>query len=378
MTSATLSNNQQLVDESVFKLFLRYSLPTIAAMLVTGIYVAVDGIFIGQFIGEDGLAAIMIAYPIGSVLYALGNLVGMGASSLVSINLGQKNAENAQKIVGNAFSLCLLMTLLTSALGLIFADDILHWLGAKEPILSMASTYLRWYFALGGFAILTMAFSTLLRNDEQPKLVTGIMILGGLLNIVLDWLLIVVIPWELTGAAIATMLSQAVTAFLCLQHFFRDRTRLRITLASMMPSASIIRDVFQIGTPGFLMYLYLSVVLTFHNMAFLSLNSTVHVAAYAIVSYIEAFFYLIFEGIALGMQPITSFNYGANRLDRVKASRDIAFASTMVIAAFGLLFVYIWPDILVAAFSSENPALEATAVEGMRLYSGACQWKVYC
>ena len=155
---------------------------------------------------------------------------------------------------------------------------------------------------------------------------------------------------------------------LCLQHFFRDRTRLRITLASMMPSASIIRDVFQIGTPGFLMYLYLSVVLTFHNMAFLSLNSTVHVAAYAIVSYIEAFFYLIFEGIALGMQPITSFNYGANRLDRVKASRDIAFASTMVIAAFGLLFVYIWPDILVAAFSSDNPALEATAVEGMRLY----------
>ncbi|ODA33910.1 MATE family efflux transporter [Veronia pacifica] len=368
MTSAFETSDQQLVEQPVFKLFLRYSLPTIAAMLVTGIYVVVDGIFIGHFIGEDGLAAIMVAYPIGSVLYALGNLVGMGASSLVSIKLGQKLPGAAQKIVGNAFLLCLLMTFLTSVLGLFFADDLLHSLGAKEPILSMASTYLRWYFALGGFAILTMAFSTLLRNDGQPKLVTGIMILGGLLNIVLDWLLIVVIPWELTGAAIATMLSQAVTAALCLQHFFRNGTRLKITLNSMLPSAAVLRDIFQIGTPGFLMYLYLSVVLTFHNMAFLFLGSTVHVAAYAIVSYVEAFFYLVFEGIALGMQPITSFNFGAERIDRVKESRNIALASTIVIAALGMLLVYVSPELLVAAFSSHNPVLEETAVEGMQLY----------
>lgn len=223
------ASHLSLKEDSIGRLFLRYTMPTIAAMLVTGIYVAIDGMFVGHFIGENGLAGIMLGYPIGSILYALGAMIGMGASALVSIKLGEGNEGEAKNIVGNALSLCVITSLITCTLGVIYGEPLLRWLGAEGEILQMASDYLFWYFTLGAFPIISMAFSALLRNDGQPNRVTLIMILGGVLNVVLDWLFIVVIPWELTGAAIATMLSQLATALLCLQHFFSDKSQLRIT-----------------------------------------------------------------------------------------------------------------------------------------------------
>lgn len=369
--SITASNNSQplsLSDASIFSLFWRYTLPTIAAMLVTGIYVAIDGMFVGHFIGEQGLAAIMLGYPIGSTLYAVGAMIGMGASALVSIKLGQNDTAQAQKIVGNALILSILASALLSVTGLLYGRDILLWVGAEGPILEMASDYLFWYFLMGSFAVISMAFSSLLRNDGQPKRVTYIMIFGGILNIVLDWLLIVVFPYALTGAAIATMLSQAATCLLCLQHFFSDKSTLRIGWDSIRLKLDTVVQILQLGTSSLLMYLYLSVVLVLHNKAFLWVGDAIHVAAYGIVSYTEAFFYLIFEGIALGIQPITSYNTGAGLHDRVIQARNIAFGVTLLIAAIGLLVIYGLSDWVVYLFAGDNPTLKPEAINGMYRY----------
>lgn len=365
---STSSPPLSLRDDSIFRLFWRYTLPTIAAMLVTGIYVVVDGMFVGHFIGEDGLAAIILGYPIGSILYALGALIGMGASALVSIKLGENNTEQARRIVGNAFSLCLIAALCFCAAGVVLGDNILTWVGAEGHILAMASDYLFWYFSLGAFAILSMAFSSLLRNDGQPNRVTCIMIFGGILNIVLDWLFIVVIPWELTGAAIATMLSQAATSLLCLHHFFSDQSSLRIRWDSIKLKLDTCLQIIKLGTSSLLMYLYLSVVLLLHNKAFLLVGKPIHVAAYGIVSYTEALFYLIFEGIALGTQPITSFNTGAGLTERVRQARNLAFAVTLAVAAIGITAIYGFPEQIVYLFAGDNPALQPVATNGMFLY----------
>ncbi|MEC6797186.1 MATE family efflux transporter [Photobacterium sp. S4TG1] len=357
-----------LRDDSIFRLFWRYTLPTIAAMLITGIYVAVDGMFVGHFIGEDGLAAIMLGYPIGSILYAIGAMIGMGASALVSIKMGEDNTQQARYIVGNALTLCIVASLIFCSLGLLFGQDILVWIGAKNHILTMATEYLFWYFIMGGFAIVSMAFSALLRNDGQPNHVTLIMILGGVLNIVLDWLFIVVIPWGLTGAAIATMLSQAVTCILCLHHFFTDKTELRIDWDNLKIKWDTVFQILKLGTSSLLMYLYLSVVLILHSKAFLLVGKPIHVAAYSIVSYTEAFFYLIFEGIALGTQPIVSFNTGAGLKDRVIKIRNLAFTITLLIAAIGVIILYSIPDTVVYMFAGNNPLLQPEAVKGMSLY----------
>ncbi|KJG59821.1 multidrug transporter MatE [Photobacterium kishitanii] len=366
----TVSTTQPLSlrDDSIFRLFWRYTLPTIAAMLITGIYVAVDGMFVGHFIGEDGLAAIMLGYPIGSILYAIGAMIGMGASALVSIKMGEDNTQQARHIVGNALTLCIIAAIIFCSFGLVFGQDILIWIGAKDHILAMASEYLFWYFTMGSFAIVSMAFSALLRNDGQPNRVTLIMILGGVLNIFLDWLFIVVIPWGLTGAAVATMLSQAVTCILCLQHFFTDKTQLRIGWDSLKIKFDTVLQILKLGTSSLLMYMYLSVVLILHNKAFLMVGKPIHVAAYGIVSYTEAFFYLIFEGIALGTQPLVSFNTGAGLKDRVAKIRNLAFMITLLIGVIGVVTLYSIPEAVVYMFAGDNTALQPEAIKGMSLY----------
>ncbi|MGE6649938.1 MATE family efflux transporter [Shewanella colwelliana] len=361
-------NDQSLATDPIPKLVWRYTIPTILSMLVTGIYVAIDGMFVGHYLGEVGLAGMMLAYPIGAVLYAVGALLGMGGASLVSINLGRNDVERARKILGNTFTLCIVAGLFFATVGTLLADDILVLLGAEGEVLSSATDYLFWYFALGFFPIISIAFTALLRNDGRPGFVTYVLILGGCLNAVLDWLLIVVFPYGLVGASIATMISQAVTGLLCLQHFFSDKTRLRINVEQMKLTWDHCLNIVKVGFPSFLMNLYLSIVLTLHNMAFLWVGGPIHVAAYGVVSYTEALFYLVFEGIAFGTQPIFSFNAGANRFDRVFKTFKIAVIMTLVTAAIGLLFIYIVPEYLVYIFAGDNAQLTPVAIEGMRLY----------
>lgn len=361
-------NDQSLATDPIPKLVWRYTIPTILSMLVTGVYVAIDGMFVGHYLGEVGLAGMMLAYPIGAVLYAIGALLGMGGASLVSINLGRNDVERARKILGNTFTLCIVAGLVFATVGTLLADDILVLLGAEGEVLSSATDYLFWYFALGFFPIISIAFTALLRNDGRPGFVTYVLIFGGCLNAVLDWLLIVVFPYGLVGASIATMISQAVTGLLCLQHFFSDKTRLRINVEQMKLTWDHCLNIVKVGFPSFLMNLYLSIVLTLHNMAFLWVGGPIHVAAYGVVSYTEALFYLVFEGIAFGTQPIFSFNAGANRFDRVFKTFKIAVIMTLVTAAIGLLFIYIVPEYLVYIFAGDNAQLTPVAIEGMRLY----------
>ncbi|MCL2914244.1 MATE family efflux transporter [Shewanella corallii] len=367
-THSVSETEQRLLSDPVPKLFWRYALPTVLSMLVTGIYVTVDGMFVGHYLGEQGLAGMMLAYPIGAILYAVGSLIGMGAAALVSINLGQGDRDKARRFVGNAFTLALLSGVLFALLGTTLSPHILNSLGAEGAVLESANSYLFWYFALGVFPILSLTFTTLLRNDGRPEFVTGVLIFGGVLNIFLDWLFIVVWPYGLAGAAVATMMSQAATAGLCMYHFFSDRTRLRIDLEQMKLTLDNCFNIARVGLPSFLMNLYLSIVLTLHNMAFLWVGGPIHVAAYGIVSYTEALFYLIFEGIAFGAQPILSFNAGAKRYDRVKQARRIGFISAAIIAVIGLVFIYSKPDWLVYMFAGDNPELAPVAIEGMYFY----------
>ncbi|MGB6190362.1 MAG: MATE family efflux transporter [Aeromonas molluscorum] len=350
------------------RLCLRYVTPTVAAMLVTGVYVTIDGIFIGHILGQDGLAGMMLAYPICAVLYAVGALIGMGASARVSFLQGKGESQLARLIVGNALLLVLLASLLLSGIGLLYGEGLLRWMGAEGAVFDAGVAYLDWYALLGVFAVLSMAFTALLRNDGHPGLTTWILVAGGVLNVLLDYLLMAVLPWGLAGAAIATMLSQAMTGGLCLWHFLSRRSQLRIRWDSLRPDWRQIGQTLRLGFSSFLMYLYLSVVLAMHNKAMLAVGTSLHVAAYGVISYTEAFFYLIFEGIAMGIQPIASFNAGAGLWHRVIRIRNLALGTTLIIALLALFPLYLWPEGAVYLFAGDNPALLPVATLGIWLY----------
>ncbi len=350
------------------RLFWRYVTPTVAAMLITGIYVTIDGIFVGHVLGQDGMAGLMLAYPICAVLYAVGALIGMGASSLVSFYLGQGNPAKARHIVGNALVMVLLTSLLLSVIGIRYGEPMLAWMGAEGEIFTAGLAYLQAYAWLGVFAVLSMAFSSLLRNDGRPGFVTIIMVVGGLLNVLLDYLLMVVFPFGLAGVATATMLSQAVTGIACLWHFFTPRSQLRISWDTLRPDLRLMGEMVRLGVSSFLMYLYLSVVLALHNKALLAVGTSLHVAAYGVISYTEAFFYLVFEGIAMGIQPIASFNAGAGHWPRVLRVRNLALGVTLGIALCAMIPLYLWPEAAVYLFAGDNATLLPVASLGIWLY----------
>lgn len=350
------------------RLFWRYVTPTVAAMLITGIYVTIDGIFVGHVLGQDGMAGLMLAYPICAVLYAVGALIGMGASSLVSFYLGQGNPAKARHIVGNALVMVLLASALLSFIGIRYGEPMLAWMGAEGEIFTSGLSYLQAYAWLGVFAVLSMAFSSLLRNDGRPGFVTLIMVVGGLLNVLLDYLLMVVFPFGLAGVATATMLSQAVTGLACLLHFFTPRSQLRISWDTLRPELRLMGETVRLGISSFLMYLYLSVVLALHNKALLAVGTSLHVAAYGVISYTEAFFYLVFEGIAMGIQPIASFNAGAGHWRRVLRIRNLALGVTLGIALCAMFPLYLWPEAAVYLFAGDNATLLPVASLGIWLY----------
>ncbi|WP_429187160.1 MATE family efflux transporter [Aeromonas veronii] len=350
------------------RLFWRYVTPTVAAMLITGIYVTIDGIFVGHVLGQDGMAGLMLAYPICAVLYAVGALIGMGASSLVSFYLGQGNPAKARYIVGNALVMVLLASALLSFIGIRYGEPMLAWMGAEGEIFTAGLSYLQAYAWLGVFAVLSMAFSSLLRNDGRPGFVTLIMVVGGLLNVLLDYLLMVVFPFGLAGVATATMLSQAVTGLACLWHFFTPRSQLRISWNTLRPDLRLMGETVRLGISSFLMYLYLSVVLALHNKALLAVGTSLHVAAYGVISYTEAFFYLVFEGIAMGIQPIASFNAGAGHWRRVLRIRNLALGVTLGIALCAMFPLYLWPEAAVYMFAGDNATLLPVASLGIWLY----------
>lgn len=350
------------------RLFWRYVTPTVAAMLITGIYVTIDGIFVGHVLGQDGMAGLMLAYPICAVLYAVGALIGMGASSLVSFYLGQGNPAKARHIVGNALVIVLLASALLSFIGIRYGEPMLAWMGAEGDIFTAGLSYLQAYAWLGVFAVLSMAFSSLLRNDGRPGFVTLIMVVGGLLNVLLDYLLMVVFPFGLAGVATATMLSQAVTGLACLWHFFTPRSQLRISWDTLRPDLRLMGETVRLGVSSFLMYLYLSVVLALHNKALLAVGTSLHVAAYGVISYTEAFFYLVFEGIAMGIQPIASFNAGAGHWRRVLRIRNLALGVTLGIALCAMIPLYLWPEAAVYLFAGDNVTLLPVASLGIWLY----------
>ena len=350
------------------RLFWRYVTPTVAAMLVTGIYVTIDGIFVGHVLGQDGMAGLMLAYPICAVLYAVGALIGMGASSLVSFYLGQGNPAKACHIVGNGLVMVLLASALLSFIGIRYGEPMLAWMGAEGEIFTAGLSYLQAYAWLGVFAVLSMAFSSLLRNDGRPGFVTLIMVVGGVLNVLLDYLLMVVFPFGLAGVATATMLSQAVTGLACLWHFFTPRSQLRISWDTLRPDLRLMGETVRLGISSFLMYLYLSVVLALHNKALLAVGTSLHVAAYGVISYTEAFFYLVFEGIAMGIQPIASFNAGAGHWQRVLRIRNLALGVTLGIALCAMIPLYLWPEVAVYLFAGDNATLLPVASLGIWLY----------
>jgi len=355
-----------LGEEPIGKLLWRFSVPAIIGMLVNALYNVVDSIFVGNGVGEIGLTAVTIAFPIMLVMMAFGMLIGVGASTLVSIRLGENNKAEAEHILGNALSLIILFAFIMSGLGLIFLDPMLRSLGAESAVLPYAREFTRIIFAGSVFMYIGFGLNNVIRAEGSPRLAMVTMLISAILNTILNPIFIFGLKLGIGGSALATVISQAVSAVWVLAHFFGRRSALKIRLKYLRPDLGIARKIAVIGMSPFFMQLAASIVTVIYNFGLIRYGGDLAVAAMGIVNRVTMLLLMPVFGISQGAQPIIGYNYGARQYRRVFQALKTAIFTASGISLLGFVFVQAFDYQIVRLFVS-NPDLIALGGKGLRI-----------
>ncbi|HEY3362369.1 MAG TPA: MATE family efflux transporter [Methanosarcina sp.] len=361
-------SDEEMKSGSIANLFLKFAFPTVVGIVIAGIQGIIGGFFIGNAIGSQGLAGVTLAYPAYMVIVAIGVIIGVGASSLTALQLGKGNFSRALDIVHSAFFLCLLTGVVFTVAGLIFCETSISLLGASGPALAFAREYLRIIFMGSIFMILAIALDPLVRNDGKPRLSMNIMIAGVVVNLVLDYLFIMRMGMGMSGAAIATVISFALPAILLMNYLFSSEAKLRLRLKAVKFKFGALLQILRAGFPSFVMQFSLAIVLFAHNYMLLRYGSELAVSAYGIIGYVFSIFSMLFEGIALGVQPIIGFNYGAGYYERVSKTLKLTMLSCILIGAIGFVLIYAFPERVVQIFSQDDSELLKVTLHGMKIF----------
>ncbi|MFT5808234.1 MAG: Na+-driven multidrug efflux pump, partial [Moritella dasanensis] len=298
------------------------------------VYQIIDGIFVGHYVGVEGLAGINIAWPITFVVSGLGIMIGMGGGSLISIKRGEDDKASAQQALNTSFVLMMVLAVFSAAGLLLWGADLLRVQGGDGITFTLGLDYVN-VFAYGTIAtIMAAAIPMLVRNDESPKVATALMILGALLNIVLDYVFIVLWQWQLEGAALATIIAQSVVAVLGIIYFLSQYSSLKLDKSLVKVNPLMATRIISLGASSLVMYLYTSFVFALHNRLFMQYGTSVTVDAFAILGYIMTVYYLIAEG----MQPPVSYYFGAQQFENIK---KMLFMSIKVTVITGIGFIIV-------------------------------------
>ncbi|AOT71961.1 MATE family efflux transporter [Geosporobacter ferrireducens] len=349
-----------LGEEKISKLLVKFSVPAIVGMMVNALYNIVDRIFIGNSsdLGSYGLAGITIAFPIMIILLAIGILFGVGGATLFSIRLGEKQQESAENVMGNAFVLLVIAGFMFMLLGQIFLKPILSLFGASEAVLPYSMEYMRVIFFGAVFQVVSMGMNNFIRADGNPKIAMMTMFLGAGINTLLDPLFIYVFRMGMTGAALATILAQAISATWVVTYFIGKRSRNKLRPKYMKLKYDIVIKITTLGLPGFSMQLANSLLNMVLNKSLLIYGGDIAVSGMGVINSIQTILLMPITGLNQGVQPIISFNYGAGKYNRVKTAIKLAIKVATMIVLCGYIITRLFPEQMIAMFNQETDLLE--------------------
>lgn len=359
---------QALYQQPIHKVFWRFTIPSVMAMLVNGLYQVVDGMFVGHYIGYEGLAGINLAWPLIGVVAGLGIMIGMGGGSVVSIFRGEQNASQAQAALSTSLWLSLIFGLVASFLLHLVGNKVLLAQGATQQVLSLSSEYVS-VFSWGAiFTVAAAALPMLIRNDNSPNFSTLLLAIGAVLNIILDYIFIGIWSMGLKGAAIATLISQACVVVIAVGYFFSNQAYIRLNIKALQLNISLAQRSVSLGASSLLMFFYFGFIAAVHNKLLLDLGSPLHVAAFAVIGYLGTLYYLTAEGIANGAQPLLSYFFGAKQGDKVAAVLAIALKVVVCLGVTVVIGLNLFPEAVVSLFSRQDQALFDATTHAMRLH----------
>lgn len=364
-----MDNNNILGTESIGKLIVKYSVPAIIGMMVNALYNVVDRIFIGNIpdAGPMAITGLGVTLPITTIIMAFGTLVGIGATTNISIRLGEGNVNEAKQNLGNSITLSIIIGIALSIIGFIFLEDILMIFGASEGTLMYAKSYTSIILVGTVFSLMAMMFSNLIRGDGNPKLSAMIMAVGCFTNIILDALFIFGFNMGIQGAALATIIAQGITAIWGLCYYVKGKSNVKFEKSSLKLNKNIVIAMFAIGSAPFAMQLANSLVQVTINNSLKLYGGDLAIGAMATINSITMIFVMPAFGFVQAMQPIVGFNYGAKKYDRAKEAFKITLVLTTVVLVVGAIFVQFAPQVLVGMFNKDIELMNITT-NGLKKY----------
>ncbi len=352
-----MDRSKQLAEEKVSVLLVKFSVPAIIGMMVNALYNVVDRIFVGNAVGSLGIAGITISFPIMIISMAFAMLIGFGANSLISINLGAQKKSEAELILGNALVLLVVVSLAITIIGLAAVTPLLKLFGASSTVLPYARDYLR--IILAGSVLMTIGFglNNFIRAEGNPKIAMYTMVIGGLLNIIFDPIFIFLFDMGISGAAIATVLSQMISAVWVLYYFLSGNSLLKLYVDNLRLQASVVKKIVVIGSAPFAMQLAASLLNVIMNNGLSEYGGDTAVAGMGIINSILMIILMPVIGINQGAQPIIGFNYGAKNYPRVKETLKLAVTAATVIITVGFVFSRMFPQEIISLFNDNDEEL---------------------
>lgn len=362
-----MDQSQALGQEKISKLLWNFSLPAIVGMVVNALYNIVDSIFVGNGVGDIGLTAVTIAFPIMIILMAIGMLIGIGASTLVSIRLGEQKHHEAEVILGNAFTMMIAAVLPMTAVVLLFLDQILVMLGAEPNVLPYAREFTRIILIGSIFMHIGFGLNNIIRAEGNPKVAMTTMLIGALLNTVLNPLYIFVFKLGIAGSALATVSAQAVSAAWVLHYLTSDKGVLTLRRENLRMDMDIVKEIVKIGLSPFVMQLAASVVTVLYNYSLLRYGGELAVAAIGIINRVAMLILMPIFGISQGVQPILGYNYGAKNYSRVIEVTKLGMYAATAVSLLGFIATQLFATSIIRIFN-DNPELIAIGSNGLRLF----------
>lgn len=356
----------ELGTESIGKLLAQYAIPAIIAMTASSLYNMVDSIFIGHGVGALAISGLAITFPLMNLAAAFGSLVGVGASTLVSVKLGQKDYTTAQQILGNVVSLNLIIGIAFTLLTLVFLDPILFFFGASEATIPYARDYMVIILLGNVVTHMYLGLNSVLRSAGHPQKAMTATILTVIINTLLDPLFIYTFNMGIKGAAVATILAQIISLAWLVKLFSQKKDLLHFKRGIYRLRKKLVENIIGIGLAPFFMNLASCFIVILINKGLQQYDGDLAIGAFGIVNRIVFLFVMIVMGLNQGMQPIAGYNFGAQQYHRVNQVMKTTVIIATIITTSGFIVGELMPGLAVSAFTTDQTLIQMSA-DGLRI-----------
>lgn len=355
-----------LGTESIGKLLMQYAVPAIIAMTASSLYNMVDSIFIGHGVGTMALSALALTFPLMNLGAAFGALVGVGAATLISVKLGQKDYDTAQRVLGNVFVLNILLGLAFTIIVFPFLDPILYFFGGSDETVGYARQFMEIILLGNVVTHLYLGLNAVLRASGHPKQAMYATIATVAINTILAPVFIFMFGWGIRGAAIATVSAQVIALLWQLKQFNNANELLHFRRGIFRLKRKIVFDSLAIGMSPFLMNLAACLIVILINQGLKKYGGDLAIGAFGIVNRLVFIIVMIVMGLNQGMQPIAGYNFGAKLYDRVNKVLKLTIIYATCVTTFGFLVGVLAPNLVVGIFTSDAELTELSAT-GLRI-----------